>query len=197
MVGHRYTFPTHLPRSQAEAAGPGLLGERCLALGDPSSLQRCFLMPASEERPLLPPHGGETQGQGAFPLATSSQGWRLSSGLCPSFAPAGKVLPPVACRSAPSQFSTHVTSSGTFLTRHLLRALRVSAFIRNVLLKLKVPVPLASELCLSWCLPALCGRPTPSLHQPQASVVASTAQECFLYCHTPGAKIGALHTVGA
>lgn len=77
-------------------------------------------MPAWKD--LLPPGRGETQGQGAFPLVTGSQGWRLSSCLCPSFAPAGKVLPLVAYRSAPFPVQH---------TRHFLRDLPDQALAQS------------------------------------------------------------------
>lgn len=86
--------------------GPGGQGKGAWPWGS-QQLRRYFLMPAWKA--YLPLRRGETQGQGAFPLATRSQGWRLSSCLCPSFAPSGKVLPLVAYRSAPFPVSTHTS----------------------------------------------------------------------------------------
>lgn len=146
-MSHRHAIPTHLPFGQTGAAGALAARGKVHGPGGSQQLPRYFLMPAwkalapSPKRRNPRPRGVPT----GHPLPGVATVFLPLPQLCPFWE--GSSSSGLQICPLPSQHA-HVTSSGTFLTRHLLRALRVSAFIRSVLLKSKVSFPgdLAPEL---------------------------------------------------
>lgn len=137
--------------------------------------QRCFLMPAWKALAPFPqrrhprPRGSPA---GHWLPGVVTTAFLLLPRLCPCWESSPfsslRIFCPLPSPAPERHFLRDLPD------QELLRAFRVSAFIKSVLLKPKVPVPpwrspSLRALCLSWCSPAPWGwsPPPPPPHHPQ------------------------------